>query len=58
MYMKMNTMFVYVVPYDKFSLSFSSTDQFDNFLLHLLSYFHCFFDKLHQEHKINTTTYM
>lgn len=34
------------------------TDQFDNFLLHLLSYFHCFFDKLHQEHKINTTTYI
>lgn len=37
---------------------YCSTDQFDNFLLHLLSYFHCFFDKLHQEHKINTTTYM
>ncbi|KAK3093757.1 hypothetical protein FSP39_019782 [Pinctada imbricata] len=34
------------------------TDQFENFLMHLLRYFHCFFDKLHQEHKINTTTYI
>lgn len=34
------------------------TSQFDNFLLHLLTYFNCFFEKLQQEHKQNTSTYM
>lgn len=28
-------------------------DQFDYFLLHLLSYFNCFFEKMHQENKKN-----
>ncbi|XP_060070610.1 protein phosphatase 1 regulatory subunit 36-like [Ylistrum balloti] len=35
-----------------------NTDEFDLFLMHLFNYFHCFFDKLLQEHKINTTTYI
>lgn len=35
-----------------------NTIQFDNFLMHLLSYFNCFFEKLHQEHKQNTSTYI
>lgn len=35
-----------------------NTIQFDNFLMHLLSYFHSFFEKLHQEHKQNISTYI
>ncbi|KAL3872663.1 hypothetical protein ACJMK2_035876 [Sinanodonta woodiana] len=34
------------------------TPEFNNFLLHLLSYFHCFFEKLHAEHKLNISTYI
>ncbi|XP_053373558.1 protein phosphatase 1 regulatory subunit 36-like isoform X2 [Mercenaria mercenaria] len=34
------------------------TEQFDNFLRHLLTYFGCFFEKLHQEHKQNISTYI
>ncbi|XP_025105143.1 protein phosphatase 1 regulatory subunit 36-like isoform X1 [Pomacea canaliculata] len=29
------------------------TEQFDYFLLHLLSYFNCFFEKIHQDSKKN-----
>lgn len=33
-------------------------EQFDNFLRFLLTYFGCFFEKLHQEHKQNISTYI
>ncbi|XP_052768940.1 protein phosphatase 1 regulatory subunit 36-like [Mya arenaria] len=32
--------------------------QFDHFLIYLLTYFDCFFEKLHQEHKQNISTYI
>lgn len=35
-----------------------SNSQFDNFLLHLLRYFHCFFEKQQWGEKIRTTTYI
>lgn len=34
------------------------TEQLDNFLRHLLTYFDCFFEKLQQEHKQNISTYI
>jgi uncharacterized protein YbgA (DUF1722 family) len=36
-----------------------SAEEFDNFLMHLLIYFHCFIDKLEREEKIrNVAEYM
>lgn len=34
------------------------TEQFDNFLMDLLRYFSCFFEKLQQEHKQNTSQFI